>query len=125
VIAVWNATPELPAFKGQNPHLRRDIANRWSDPRFRDRWRDTIAALARSDHHRGKNDGTFIAILPWFLSDRGWEASAMELERQDARGASKAAQGLHGPSTPERPQIKRATDNPALSFLADLAEGGA
>ena len=90
VIAVWNATTGLPPFKGTNPHFRRMISDRWRDQRFRERWKDAIVALSRSEWHTGKAGGsdTFVATLSWFLGDQGWEKAFVVLERQDARPAA-------------------------------------
>lgn len=91
VIAAWNATPGLPAFKGTNPNLRRDIGSRWADPRFRERWRDVLAALAKSDWHTGRSADadSFVATLTWFVSERGWDKAFAVLERQDALTANR------------------------------------
>ncbi len=89
VIAAWNAVPGLPAFKGTNPRLRQLLAERWRDQRFRERWRDVIAALSRSDWHTGKagGDAPFVATLSWFVEERGWDKAFAVLERQDAKPA--------------------------------------
>lgn len=89
VIAVWNATPGLPLFKGTNPNFRRMISERWRDQRFRDRWKDAIVALSRSDWHTGKAGGpdAFVATLSWVLDGRGWEKAFAVLERHDAKPA--------------------------------------
>lgn len=111
VIAVWNAVPGLPAFKGTNPHFRRLIAERWRDHRFRERWADVFAALGKSDWHTGragKGDDVFVATLTWCLGEQGFEKAYAVLERQDAKPA---------------PPPVRSGRNPMLDYVGDLSDG--
>lgn len=90
VIAAWNAVPGLPPFKGTNPNMRRNIAARWTDPRFRSRWRDVIAALGKSEWHTGRagnGDDPFVATLTWFLGEQGFDKAFAVLERHEAKPA--------------------------------------
>lgn len=81
---VWNATPPLPRLERVDAGFRRNLARRWQDETFREKFRAVIAALAKSDFYLGRTPHKFVATLTWFVTDKGWEKSLLVLDGQEA-----------------------------------------
>lgn len=91
VLGAWNASPPLPHLGRFPSTARADLAERWKDKDFREKWQDAIKALSRSPYHCGENDDSFIATLPWFLTENGWKKSTILLGKQEALAAVRPA----------------------------------
>ena len=75
---VWNSHPELPRIDKMTAGRVRQLGIRRRDQDFCTKWKDAIAALAKSSFHTGRNDRNWRADVKWFLKNDDIWLSVLE-----------------------------------------------